>query len=154
VSAELYEADFYAWTQEQSAKLRALFESRANVDLDLDNLSEEIDSMGRSFRYQLESRLTNTLEHLLKLAYSPLWEPQNMWRGSVRGQRIALQKLLRKNPSLKPVLPASLEECYEYALKVFDDEKLAELTMPPLPASCPFDLETEIMNPDWWPDPR
>ena len=152
--ATLYETDFYAWTQQQSAKLRALFEDRANLDLDLDNLSEEIDSMGRSYRRELASRLANLLEHLLKLTYSPSWEPQNVWRGSVRGQRLALRKLMMKNPSLKPVLPASLDECYEDALSIFDDIKLAELTMPPLPASCPFDLETEIMNPDWWPDAR
>jgi hypothetical protein len=41
--AELYDQDFYAWTQEQSA----LF-AKAHADLDVTNLAEEIESLGKS----------------------------------------------------------------------------------------------------------
>jgi len=40
---ELYEADFYAWTQEQARLLR----ERRWDDLDLANLVDEVESVGR-----------------------------------------------------------------------------------------------------------
>jgi Domain of unknown function DUF29 len=41
---ELYETDFYAWTQEQARLLR----ERRWDDLDLVNLVDEVESVGRS----------------------------------------------------------------------------------------------------------
>jgi hypothetical protein len=52
-----YERDFFAWTQEQAQILRA----RETLELDWDNLAEEIDSMGRRDRRELESRLRRIL---------------------------------------------------------------------------------------------
>ena len=49
-----YEHDFYGWTQEQAALLRA---GRLN-ELDIVNLIEEVETMGRSEKRELESRLT------------------------------------------------------------------------------------------------
>ena len=60
---ELYEADFYAWTQEQARLLR----ERRWDDLDLDNLVDEVESVGRSDKRQIESRL----EVVLDLEYYP-----------------------------------------------------------------------------------
>jgi len=57
-----YEQDFYAWSEEQAALLRA---GRA-AEADLDNIVEEIESMGKSERRELISRLTVLLLHLLK----------------------------------------------------------------------------------------
>jgi hypothetical protein len=58
----LYETDFYAWTQEQARLLR---EGRW-ADLDLENLVDEVESVGRSDKRQIESRLEILLAHLLK----------------------------------------------------------------------------------------
>jgi Domain of unknown function DUF29 len=66
-----YEEDFFAWTQEQAELLRA----REQRGLDWDNLAEEIDSMGRRERRELESRLRLILHHLLK------WQAQPGLRG-------------------------------------------------------------------------
>ena len=46
-----YEQDFYGWTQEQASLLKA---GRLN-ELDIDNLIEEIETMGRSEKRALES---------------------------------------------------------------------------------------------------
>jgi len=43
-SAPLYETDFYGWIQQQAGVLRA----GSFAALDLDNLIEEVESMGRS----------------------------------------------------------------------------------------------------------
>lgn len=151
--ASLYEADFYAWTQEQSTKLRDLLSSRTNIDLDIENLAEEIDSMGRSNRHQLINRLAELDQHLMKLAFSLAWEPRRQWKKSVAGQRYSIAKLLRDNPSLRRELPASLAAAHEDALREFDQEKLIELTMNELPGLCPFELD-DMLDPEWWPHPR
>ena len=37
----LYQTDYYAWTKDQAAKLRAMAAARVNSTLDLENLAEE-----------------------------------------------------------------------------------------------------------------
>ena len=44
----LYQTDYYAWTKEQAAALRAMAVARVNSTLDLENLAEEVESLGRS----------------------------------------------------------------------------------------------------------
>ena len=152
--ATLYGTDFYGWTQEQAAKLRALAEARANSELDLENIAEEIDSLGRSDYRQLRSRLEEVCIHLLKLHYSLSWEPRRGWRDSIIGQRHSLAKLLKDSPSLKRHIPEALAEGYEDALRHFDETKLISLTMPMhLPGLSPFSVE-EVTTDGWWPEPR
>lgn len=152
--ATLYDTDFYGWTQEQAAKLRKLQVERANLELDLENIAEEIESLGRSDYRQLRSRLEEVAIHLLKLHYSLSWEPRRLWKNSVRGQRMRLARLLEESPSLKPRITEALAEAYEDALRHFDDEKLIELTMPMhLPGVCPFEVD-QMLDEDWWPEPR
>ena len=61
-----YETDFYAWTLEQAELLR----SGRLSELDLVNLTEEMENMGRSEKRELESRLTVLLHHLLNGSFS------------------------------------------------------------------------------------
>ena len=65
-----YERDFYGWTQEQAALLK----SDGN-ELDIANLIEEVETMGRSEKRALESRLTVLLLHFAQMAIStgPAW---------------------------------------------------------------------------------
>jgi hypothetical protein len=63
----LYEQDFYQWTQEQAALLRA----GALSQLDMANLIEEVESMGRSQKKELSSRLSVLITHLLKWEFQP-----------------------------------------------------------------------------------
>lgn len=148
----LYDSDYYAWTQEQAARLRAAAAERVNADVDWENVAEEIESMGGSLRRELGSRLTTILEHLLKLAFSRLYEPQRQWRNTVRTQRHSLAKLIRSNPSLQRHLQADLAECYEDARLRVEPSRI-DLTMDHLPVECPFDLDGQILNDDWYPEP-
>ena len=50
----LYETDFYAWTQEQATLLRSKHWSQ----IDLPNLIEEIESLGKQQRQELRNRLS------------------------------------------------------------------------------------------------
>ena len=67
---ELYEKDFYAWTQRQAAALRCLADTRPNVDLDFPHLIEEVEDLGTSQRDAVRSPLRRIIEHCLKLEYS------------------------------------------------------------------------------------
>jgi hypothetical protein len=59
-NAELYEQDFYRWTQEQIALLR---EGKWH-EVDREHLMEEIDDLGRSARKELRSYLEGLVLHL------------------------------------------------------------------------------------------
>ncbi len=96
-NAAAYDEDFYAWTQKQARLLRAGEFSQ----LDIENVAEELESMGRSDRNEIESRLEVLLMHLLK------WQLQiklrsPSWSGAMREQRRRIVKLLGESPSLRP----------------------------------------------------
>ena len=152
--ATLYQTDFYGWTQDQAAKLRKLLADRTNVDLDVENILEEIDGLGRSDYHQLVSRLEEIGIHLLKLHYSTQLDCENVWKSSVRGQRTRIARLLRNSPSLRPRLSEALEAGFEDALRHFSKDKLIELGMPDhLPGLSPFGVE-ECLTDEWWPERR
>ena len=96
MSALAYHQDFYGWAQEQAKLLR---EHRLN-ELDLENLLEEVESMGKSEKRELESRLEVLLTHLLKWHYQPNFQGKS-WELTIRGQRAKSIRHLKENPSLK-----------------------------------------------------
>ena len=63
----LYDQDFYAWSREQAELLRAGELGQA----DIEHIAEEIESMGRTEKRELISRLEILLLHLLKWRYQP-----------------------------------------------------------------------------------
>jgi hypothetical protein len=63
----LYDIDFYQWTQTQAAALRA----KDWAALDLDNLAEEINSLGRSDRRGIMQQLERLLIRLLEWLTQP-----------------------------------------------------------------------------------
>uniref|UniRef100_UPI0036F359D6 DUF29 domain-containing protein n=1 Tax=Trichocoleus desertorum TaxID=1481672 RepID=UPI0036F359D6 len=60
----LYDNDFYAWTQEQAA----LLHQQQWSQLDLPNLIEEISSLGKQQRQELRNRLSLLIGHLHQMA--------------------------------------------------------------------------------------
>jgi hypothetical protein len=84
----LYDEDFYVWTEAQAALLR----KRQFEALDLDNLIEEVEALGRAEKTGVLNTASVILEHLLKLQYSPAQEPRNTWRASVREHRRRLRR--------------------------------------------------------------
>ena len=69
---DLYEADFVAWSEMQAELIR----QRRFDELDLENIAEEIEDLGKSRRDQLETRMSRLIEHLLKLDVSRLYDPR------------------------------------------------------------------------------
>ena len=77
-SSTLYDEDFFAWAKQQAEALRAASRAGSNLKLDWENLAEEIESLGRSQRHELRSRLGVVLAHLLKLKRSPALVPASL----------------------------------------------------------------------------
>ncbi|MGA7952859.1 MAG: DUF29 domain-containing protein, partial [Gloeobacterales cyanobacterium] len=63
----LYDQDFYAWTQQQVELLK----TGQWKQVDIENLIEEIESLGKQQRQELRNRLEVLLGHLLKWRYQP-----------------------------------------------------------------------------------
>ena len=109
----VYDRDFYGWTQEQAALLRA----GQLAELDVEHLIEEIESMGRSERRQMTNRFELLLMHLLKWHYQPDRREIDgkSWLRTIREQRRKIPKLIRDNPSLKSLLDECVKDAYEAA---------------------------------------
>jgi hypothetical protein len=74
----LYERDFCLWLEEQTRLLR---EGRLD-QLDVANLLEEIESMGRKDRKAIKGNLVIVLLHLLKHEF-PAKRPSRSWLDSI-----------------------------------------------------------------------
>jgi len=114
----LYEQDFLLWSEDTAAKLR----TRDFEHLDLENLIEEVESLGRSDRKELLNRLIIIFEHLLKRLYVELPEDYNGWERTIRTQRTCLKVLLRQSPSLKSKWAESIEYACQDALKGVEED--------------------------------
>lgn len=138
-----YNQDFYQWTQQQAALLR---QKQFNL-VDVENLAEEIESMGRSDRRAIGSHLRNILLHLLKWRYQPRRRGTS-WESSVGNGRDDIASLLKESPSLVPQLPVLVTEEYPRARRQASRQTRLPLTT--FPESCPFTVD-EIIG-DWWPE--
>lgn len=155
-AAELYESDFHAWTEDQAGRLRAL--GRRNDGLDVENLAEEVESLGRSQRTAVCSLLARLIAHLLKLQYHPDQQPRRHWMGEVDAFRESLQREFRASPSLRAKRHALAAEEWRAAARAFlrqverdglDARAMARRLGDADGAS--FDLDAEVLNEDWFP---
>jgi hypothetical protein len=127
-TGELYDEDFFLWTQVQGAALRRAKES--NLPLDWENLAEEIESLGKSDRRELRSQIRRILRHLFKLAASPASGPRARWRSTIRDGRTEIEDVLRDSPSLRRDLDAFIAVETDRAAKLAasDLQQQGELT--------------------------
>jgi hypothetical protein len=142
---QLYDQDFYAWTNEQAGLLRAGRLSEADVE----HIAEEIGNMSKTEGRELVSRLRVLLLHLLKWRYQPGRRGRS-WEGCIVDTRDELDDHLRDNPSLKSQIPDALQVAYRRA--VLDAATETDLNKSTFPQSCAWTYD-EIMDPNFWPDP-
>lgn len=142
MSVNLYESDFYAWTQRQAALLRG----GRYAEIDFEHLAEEIEDMGKSEKRTLESRLEVLLMHLLKWQFQPDYRGKS-WMLTIKEQRIRLAEHLQDNPSLKAALAPSVEKVYKLAVLGAERETGLEI----FPPNCPYALE-QIFDAGFFPD--
>lgn len=138
-----YEVDYAQWCVEQGALLR---EGRL-ADVDRENLAEEIESLGRSDKREIASRLGILLLHLLKWQYQAE-KRKSGWLLTIREQRHRIAGLVSESPSLKSYPGQELLREYRFArVKSADETGLPEAAFL---AECPYRIE-EILDGDFFP---
>ncbi|TNH10909.1 DUF29 domain-containing protein [Testudinibacter sp. TR-2022] len=140
-----YNEDFYGWVNEQARLLK----SGALNQLDLENLVEEIECMGRSELSALRSRLRVLIAHLLKWKYQPVLQSTS-WRLTIDVQREDIGDLLVVSPSLKYKMKqdAFVEQVWGAAIRFASKETGHSVNS--FPASPIWTLD-EILDPDFLP---
>jgi hypothetical protein len=151
---ELYETDFYVWTQRQAEALRRLAATRPNVDLDFPHLIEEVEDLGTSQRDAVRSQLRRIIEHCLKLEHAVARDPRGGWYDTILDARAELDDKL--SPSLRRDLDQHLPRLWSQArskadngLRRFGEPGAADL----LPAECPYSLD-DLLSDGWYPASR
>ncbi|MCR9124400.1 MAG: DUF29 domain-containing protein [Phyllobacteriaceae bacterium] len=139
-----YDADYYGWSMDQAAAVRA---GRFDL-LDRENLAEEIESLGKSEKREIESRLVLVLLHLLKWQFQPE-KRKGGWEVSIRVQRKDLNKLLGENPSLKRY-PVEIQ-ADSYVKAKLDAEKETGIAYEAFPDACPYTIE-QVRDETFLPD--
>jgi hypothetical protein len=142
----LYEQDFYVWTEVQAGLLR----ERRFTALDLENLIEEIEALGRAEKRAVLGNAVVIVEHLLKLQHSPAQEPGAGGIDSVleHRNRLELDLTLR----LRQILADELPRVYAIARRTAERRLRGpgeDAAAAALPVSCPYSLD-QIAT-DWWP---
>jgi hypothetical protein len=172
----VYATDFYAWCLTTAALVR---EGQWDA-IDPEALAEELESLGKSQKRELETRLEGLVMHLLKWEYQPGRRQEgHSWYDTIREHRSQIARLLRDNPSFKPQVAPLLAEVYpaarawalgEMTSYTRETQLRQILQRDPLdqgralsrametfsfslpPPQCPW-TEEQILDQDFWPGP-
>lgn len=135
-----YATDFYGWATETARKLR----SGQVAEVDLGQVAEEIESLGKSEQQQLANRLAILLAHMLKWEFQPS-QRKGGWQGTINEQRFRIARLLAKNPSLEPLVEETIAEAYPEAVMNAAQET-GTMVQEDFPRTCPY-TRSEILPP-------
>lgn len=141
---DLYDVDFFEWTQRTADLLR-----RGRFrEMDVEHAAEEIEDMGKRDFREVSSRLQVLLIHLLK------WQLQRRkrsrsWRASIATQRAEIEGVLEQSPSLRPRARHEVDRIYRRAV----ERAMLETGLPGerFPESCPFSAE-QVFDPLYLPE--
>ncbi len=149
MSAPIHETDFLRWTEQQAKLLRA---GRLD-ELDVANLLEEIEDMGREQKVALQSLIRMILVHLLKLELSPAGDTRAKWTEELMELRAQAESRLEDTPSLASYAQGLYRKAWPQARRIADRALAAHGESVELPRECPYSLE-QVLDPDFLPDPR
>jgi hypothetical protein len=132
---ELYEIDEHLWLEETIKILK----SKHLEALDLENLIEELENLGRRDKAKVASLLEQVIRHLLLLQY---WTEESQdnaghWKAEIRSFRNQLKRNLTTN--LCQYLESELPSIYNDALGYVIDKTEGKLDK--LPQDCIYTLE-------------
>lgn len=142
----LYDTDYQFWLDETVTQLK----KHQYNNLDLDNLIEEIQSLGKSDKRAILSYLMRLCEHLLKLSY---WQSEREqcfrgWDLEISNFRLQIESILKDSPSLKNYLKENFLPTYTNARKLF--LKVSNLGPEIIPQNPEFTLD-QALDEDWLP---
>jgi hypothetical protein len=139
-NSSLYDDDIVLWSEEQAALIRRLGRARRGLpnELDIENVAEEIESVGRSEMASVESFLRLLMLHLVKIAAVRDAPAAAHWEDEARNFRA--EAVTRFAPSMAERLDLGR------AWRLASDQAMSHLsrhgdTPPPLSPLCPWTVE-------------
>jgi len=144
--ASLYDTDYQHWLEQTVTHLKA----HDFGCLDLENLIEEIESLGKSDKRAISSYLMRLCEHLLKMKYLES-ERETCFRGwklEIRNFRLQVQAILKDSPSLKNHLEENFLAEYQNGRKLFLDSSELDET---IVSKDPWFTLEQALDEDWLP---
>jgi hypothetical protein len=145
---ELYEQDFFAWTQSQARELRRFARTRPNVALDVGHIAEEIADLGTERRDALRTWTARVIEHLLLLEHSPAKQPRRGWIDEIVNFRSEIGHRLSR--TLERDLRRRLPILYDEARRNLQ-RKLERYGEPRLPRACRSAAPSRSTKCSAWP---
>ena len=133
----LYDQDYYLWIDKTVEQLH----HNQLQEIDLENLIDELETMGRSEKRSVKSNLTVLLMHLLKYKYQPNKRSRS-WRSTIVEHRRRLLIVFEDSPSLRGYGQEIFAECYQDARQ--DGATETQLKISVFPDECPFNLEVVL----------
>jgi Domain of unknown function DUF29 len=131
-----YEQDFLAWTQQQAEYLQ----KGCWQELDVKNLIEELQTLGRSEQREFSSYFQLLMIHLLKCEYQPERRTSS-WNATLSNCRDKIQDCLEDTPSLQSFFQESewIEKYYKRARR--DAAKETQKPLEIFPIRFPYTVE-------------
>jgi hypothetical protein len=139
----LYDQDFLKWTEQQAEFLQ----KGSWEGLDIANLVEELESLGRSEQRELGSYLQVLMMHLLKCQFQPERKTSS-WEITLAHCRDNIQDCLEDTPSLQRFLqdPEWVEKYYRRSRR--DAVKETQIPLQTFPIHCPYTM-AQILDPNF-----
>src|SRR5262245_62736606 len=83
--SSLYDDDILLWSEQQAAAIRRLGRNAREIpnEFDIENVAEEVESVGRSELAAVESYIELTFVHLIKLAMEPEADSARGWLAEI-----------------------------------------------------------------------
>ncbi|MDG2991253.1 DUF29 domain-containing protein [Candidatus Synechococcus calcipolaris G9] len=141
---EKYLEDFSSWVNQTSQLLR----ERRWQEIDVPNLIEEVEDLGKSERRGIASQLTRLLLHLLKWQYQPQ-RRSDSWLDSITDARTQIELAIEDSPSLRSYPADQLAETYQRARR--QAAKQTGIDASVFPETCPYPLDV-VLDADWLPE--
>lgn len=140
----LYEIDEAQWLE---STIELLKKGQFNA-LDLENLIEELEDLGKEKKNAVVTLLEQVIRHLLLLQY---WSDESEynavhWQGEIYSFRVQLRRKLTTN--LRNYLEVELNSIYQDALGFV---KIKTQNSVSFPQECPYSLD-QLLDIEWLPD--
>ncbi|OCA53039.1 DUF29 domain-containing protein [Photorhabdus namnaonensis] len=139
-----YETDVVAWANEQAALLR----DGKFSEIDIANIAEEIEDVGKSEQRELADCMAVLIAHLLKWKYQPSHRGTS-WGKAIKAQRKEILYGLKESPSLKTKLDGSdwVDVVWSKAVA----SAMNETGLDVFPDVCIWGM-SQILSPEFYPD--
>jgi len=141
-NAELYDHDFYAWTQETAALIAA----GKWHEIDRALLAEEVAGLGRDDKREIARRMQRLLQELL-LWWALAGERKGNWAAAIIEERARLEDMLEDSPSLTARLGEIVVKAYPSARGKAHEQAPGYV----FPEACPF-TAAQVLDLDFFPE--